>query len=365
MQRLKRVFVAATGQNQGKTTLSLGLMNALAARAIPAGFIKPVGQRYVEADGEKVDEDAVLIAQVCGLTDRTKDMSPVIIDRGFTRRYIDTGDNQALCTQIIDAFNRISEGKLFALIEGTGHAGVGSVIGLSNATVAHMLGAKVVIVTEGGIGRPIDEIALNACLFRSLGVEVFGAVFNKILPDRLEEVKRYAQRGLAPLDIRLLGAIPNEPILGGPTVRQVLEEIDGDLINGEEELDNHVDEIVLGAMTPHNALEYFRRNVLVITPGDREDLILTAMSSAVVGLDRANRIAGLVLTGGLYPHKNIMHIIRRTTLPTIAVDLSSYEAASKIHDITVKIHPNDTRKIELVQSLIYKHVDVDQMLREL
>jgi len=115
-------------------------------------------------------------------------------------------------------------------------------------------------------------------------------------------------------------------------------------------------------MTPHHAVEYFGPNTLVITPGDREDLILAAAAPALAGIPSGQRVSGLVLTGGLRPHENILSIIRRTTLPILAVPDNSYDAASRIHDITIKIHPNDARKIQLVHDLIQAHVDLDQVL---
>src|SRR3989338_6795905 len=172
MQR--RIFVAATKQNDGKTTISLGLIRAFRKRFNRVGFIKPVGQRYVFEHGYKVDEDSVLIEKVCGMRCSVKDMSPVAIDKGFTENYIKRGDHRKLVDSIISSFNRIAKGKDIVVIEGTGHAGVGSIFDLSNARVANLLDAKVILVTAGGIGKPMDEIELNMALFEKECVEVIG-----------------------------------------------------------------------------------------------------------------------------------------------------------------------------------------------
>ena len=111
----------------------------------------------------------------------------------FYRRYIDGANHEALVRRIRHAFDRACWEKDFTLIEGTGHAGVGSVFDLSNAKVAGVLDAKVLLITPGGIGRPIDEAALNMALFDKAGVEVIGVVMNKVLPQKLEEIAEVAQ----------------------------------------------------------------------------------------------------------------------------------------------------------------------------
>lgn len=107
----KRIFIAATMRNDGKTTISLGLIKAFKKRFKSVGFIKPMGQRYVFEHGYKVDEDSVLIEKVCNMKCSIKDMSPVAIDKGFTENYIKRGDRRKLVNSIISSFERISKRK--------------------------------------------------------------------------------------------------------------------------------------------------------------------------------------------------------------------------------------------------------------
>ncbi|MBI4974366.1 MAG: dethiobiotin synthase, partial [Candidatus Omnitrophica bacterium] len=164
----KKIFIAATMQNDGKTTVSLGLISVLKKHFKRIGFIKPIGQRYLIEQGYKVDEDSVLIEAVFGINcDQCtiKDMSPVAIEKGFTERYIENGPEQDFTKLIRDSFERIARDSDLVVIEGTGHAGVGSVFDLSNATVARLLDANAILISSGGIGRPIDEVMLNKPLF--------------------------------------------------------------------------------------------------------------------------------------------------------------------------------------------------------
>ncbi|MDI6784137.1 MAG: AAA family ATPase [bacterium] len=361
----KKIFIAATRQNEGKTMTSLGLISALLKRNMSVGFIKPVGQRYLEVDGHKIDEDSILIDKVFDLGLHLKDMSPVAVERDFTRKYIMEPNVEQLIEQIKKSYALVMQNRDIVVIEGTGHAGVGSVFDLSNATVAKMLNAKVIIVSSGGIGRPIDEIILNQALFHQAGVEIIGAIINKIEFDALDKIAHFVQLGLKRKGIELLGVVPFRPILTAPTVRQILEELGGDLMNGETELDNTIEKIVVGAMTPHHALDYFDNKTLVITPGDREDLILAAMSSCVSGIGKTYCVSGMLLTGDLYPHQTIQRLIQRTTIPVIAVKDNTFETATKVHDILVKIRPEDKEKIAIATKLVDKYINIDKILNNI
>src|SRR3982750_1618325 len=183
-----RVFIAATRQNDGKTTTSLGLLSALQKVYPRVGYIKPVGQRFVEIEEQKIDEDTVLMDRVYRLNCPLVDMSPIAVEPDFTRKYLQSSSNDGLTKKIVKAFDRVAWEKDFVLCEGSGHAGVGSVFDLSNARVAKILGAKVVIVSGGGIGKPIDEVSLNQALFEKEGVEIIGVFLNKETKEKLNQL---------------------------------------------------------------------------------------------------------------------------------------------------------------------------------
>src|SRR6202041_2913170 len=200
-----RVFIAATRQNDGKTTASLGLIAALQKHFPRVGYIKPVGQRFVEIEEQKIDEDSVLMDAVYSLNCPLLDMSPIAVEPDFTRKYLQSSNNETLVKKILKAFDRVAWEKDFVLCEGSGHAGVGSVFDLSNAQVAKILGAKGIIVSQGGIGKPIDEVYLNQAVFEREGVEVIGVILNKVTPDKLDYVTEFARRGFRRKGVDLLG----------------------------------------------------------------------------------------------------------------------------------------------------------------
>ncbi len=360
-----RVFIAATRQNDGKTTTSLGLFAALSRRLGRIGFIKPIGQRFVDIEGKHIDEDSVLIEDTFRLDVPLDAMSPIAVEPDFTRRYIEKGNIDFLIKRIQRSFDRAAWEKQFAIIEGTGHAGVGSVFDLSNARVARLLKSKVVLITKGGIGRPIDEVALNKALFDAEGVEIVGVILNKVLPSKFDYTAEFARRGLARLGIDLVGIIPDEPLLAYPTLRQVGDEIGGEFINGEAHALRRVARVIIGAMSSSRVMEHFSTGTLVITPGDREDVILAALSTESLHEEEGPQLAGIVLSGDILPHPSVMQLIKRSSIPFMISAHDSYTVASSIHSMTIKTVPGDTEKIEKIQSLVEEHVEIDRLLAKL
>ena len=353
----RRLFVAATNQNDGKTTCSLGFVKGFSSIGKSVGFIKPVGQRHVAVGSKVVDEDSLLIHQACELDSSLSDIDTVTVTSDFTRRFLDSPDQMypAMERAVLDCCATVAKGSDLVVIEGTGHAGVGSVFRLSNAHVAGLLNAKVVMVTLGGIGRPVDEVAVNRSLFEQEGVPVVGVVVNKIMPEKLEQTRNYLSKAFAACDLPLLGVIPYAPPLSWPTVQQVVETMHAKVLNGRDQLSNAIAQIIIGAMTAPNALKRLQDKTLLIVPGDRDDVVL-AMTSLQL-LNKDVQLSGMVFTGGLRPQPQTMDLVCRTDIPVLAVDADTYETASRISDILVKIRVTDEDKIQTVFSLVREHVD--------
>jgi BioD-like phosphotransacetylase family protein len=376
---MRQVYLAATGQNRGKTTAALGLFDGFVRQGLNAGFMKPVGQRTVIDDGQPADEDAVLMRVTFGLPQDYSVLSPVHIPRGFTKAYIAGEVVEDLGAKIRQAHARFADHDVL-LIEGTGHAGVGAVIGLSNAVVADTLGAPAIIVSEGGVGRPIDEIVLNAALVSRHGVPVAGALVNKVDVVAQPGIQQVLERGLAPYDIPLLGILPVRPLLSNPTLEMILEGVRGETIHSGPDLDRVISGVAIGAMEPGHMLERVGPETLVIVPGDREDVILTLTTAHLMGTPRsanteeltaptlalddghAGAAIGLVLTGGYRPRRAVVDAIRRADLFATLVREDTYTVASEVHDLLVKTHAADVEKIALIKELVAGNIDIDRIL---
>jgi BioD-like phosphotransacetylase family protein len=368
---VRQLYLAATGQNRGKTTAALGLLNLFVSEGLRTGFMKPVGQRTIIEDGVPADEDAVLMRSVFGLHEDLRVMSPVHIPRGFTKAYIAGEVVEDLPAKIRRSYETFLPDHDVLLVEGTGHAGVGAVVGLSNAAVARLLGTPAIIVSEGGVGRPIDEIVLNASLFQAHGVTVAGAIVNKVDLDAQPALPGVLERGLERHGIRLLGVLPYRPILSNPTLGMIAEGLRADVLHAGPDLDRVIGDVAIGAMEPGHMLDRVGPGTLVIVPGDREDILLALTAAHLAspsgdGADaaalRSSTAAGIVLTGGYQAPGTVIEAIRAADVFCALVPEDTYEIASEVHDLLVKTHPADTEKIALIKALVADFLDVGRIL---
>ena len=364
MKPIKNVYLSAIHQNAGKTTIALGLYKIFKDRGFKAAFMKPVGQKIISLRHKNVDKDCYLIGEIYHCW-RFKDMSPVTVGRGFTERYIQKPHENILRNQILKSFKALSKNHNMMIVEGTGHAGVGSVIDLSNADVASLLDSKVIIISQGGIGRSIDEIMLNKALFDLKGVEVLGVIINKVMPEKYRKIKRVLEKGLKNKGIRLLGVIPSDPILSSPTVGQIRNQLELKLLCGQKKLSNHVRHTIVAAMEPHNMMTYIKDGMLVITSGDRIDNMLVSISAHLMSKRKKFKISGMILTGGLVPDKPIVELLKNSNIPVLLSKEDTFKVAGRIETMTFKIEKTDRDKISEATHLVKENVDIDAILRNL
>lgn len=361
-KRFRNVFLSSIRQDSGKTMVSLGLYRVLLDKKIKTSFIKPVGQKYVSVGDLNIDKDSYLIGEVFKCSQKFKEMSPVTIGRGYTEKYIMSKKKDPLKDRIMKSFKSIVKGTDAVIVEGTGHAGVGSVVDVSNADVAKLLGSKVIIICEGGMGKSIDEIMLNKALFDNLEVPVLGVIINKVLPEKYDRIKKILTKGLADKGLPLLGVIPFEPLLSSPSVEQIMKPLKLRLLSGAESMHRRIKHTIVAAMEPHNMVHHLKTGTLVITSGDRIDNILLAVSSHLIRAEDGSHISGMILTGGLMPNPKIVNLLKKSKIPVLITDADTYTVAAKYERLTCKIQKTDKEKITKAARLVKKYVDVKYIM---
>ncbi|CRX38684.1 phosphotransacetylase family protein [Estrella lausannensis] len=360
------LFIGATGQHVGKTTISLGLNAALRKRFNSVGFIKPVGQQHVPVEGVSVDKDVYLFRELFHMSSDWKDMSPVIIPQGFTKDYLDGKiSNKKLMESIIKSFNTISGEHEFTLVEGTGHIGVGSIIELSNARVAKELNLDIVIIASGGLGSSFDELSLNIALCKEAGLRIHGVILNKVIQEKMEKIRNYFEKALKRHNIPLIGCIPFEPLLTKPTIQDFESLFKTTLLSGQEHRMRHFASVRLMAGSADTYREEMIENELIITPASREDIItITLMRhKAELKEHKTDFQGGMILTGRHAPSKHIIEEIKKCSIPILYAPLCSYDAMQLITSYTAKLLLEDKEKIEKVIGLVEKHVDIERLVR--
>ncbi|MEA1913530.1 MAG: AAA family ATPase [candidate division WOR-3 bacterium] len=362
-----RIFIAGTRRNAGKTSISLGLAESLINEGYRVGYMKPIAQRYAVVDGEKVSEDVLLMKEFFGLKESPTDMSPFIVEEGFTDKYI-KGEVKSPKNKILRAYKRIEKGSDVVIIEGTGHAGVGSIFNLSNADIARLLDAQVLIVSEGGVGSTVDSLTLTNSLFKSQGCSVLGVIVNKVIENKLEKIKPLLKKGIKKQNnLQIFGFLPYKSILLEPTLLVVKKALNLSLINKGDEIisspgwSKEIEKVIIATMEPHVLMEEVtgtNDNVLIVTSSDRSDAILAALTLYHSGVPN---LLGVLLTGSK-PPDSIVKVIEETNLPIMIVDGNVYSIAYLIHDLTVKITQKDEMKINILTGLFDNYIDKEPLL---
>lgn len=361
------VFIAATGQNVGKTTLCLGIIAALKKRFSNVGFIKPVGQRHVKVDGLiNVDKDAVLFKEHFQLKSAWSNMSPVIIPSGFTRSYLDEEvTEEDMLKKICSAFTTIASNQDYTVVEGTGHVGVGSIFNLNNARVAAELDLGIILIASAGLGSAYDELALNVAMCRCYGVPIQGVILNRVMESKRDMILEYFPKTLKKWNIPLLGCVPFSDLLTHPTMQDFESLFETTLLSGFKHHYRSFDSTRLVAASLEAFEAEMLPNELVITPASREDIILKVIQKHQESLQEKgiDFRGGLILTSKQPPSDQILQQLQTVDIPAIFVPHCSYDVMKMITSFTAKIRTEDRTKIDRAIQLVEAHINFDLLLR--
>jgi BioD-like phosphotransacetylase family protein len=179
--------------------------------------------------------------------------------------------------------------------------------------------------------------------------------------DKIEAIRPYVTAALAKLGVALLGIFPEESTLSAPNLGQVAEEVGAQWLNARDAgIKERIHRFVIGAMAARGIIDYLEPGSLLITPGDRDDVILAAMAGA--SLNNGRGVAGICLTKDIMPHPRIMDMLQKSSIPVIVASHDSYTVASKIANMTIKTLPEDSDKIPLIQKIVTEHIDIQKVL---
>jgi hypothetical protein len=364
----KGFFVASTGQNVGKTTTSLGLVAGLVKRNIQTGFMKPVGQEHVKlSSGEFVDKDVILFKEHFHLKDSYEHMSPVLIPSGFTKDFLDQKiHTQDLKNKIEESYKKLCKKNKFMVVEGTGHVGVGSIIQLNNAQVAQVLNLPVILIASGGLGSSFDELTLNKTLCDHYRIKVMGVILNRVKEEKREMITHYMGKALKKWNVPLLGCIPYDAFLSNPTMQDLEILFETSLITAERHRLRHFETIRLVATSVDVFREMILPHQIIITPANREDIILATLSKQwEIKQNNPNDDlgAGLVLTGEYPPRDFIIEQIKKAQIPMLYTGVNSHLAAQMLANFTAKIRLEDREKINEAIGIVESHIDFETLLR--
>jgi hypothetical protein len=353
----RKVFIAATGQNCGKTTMSVSLMHLARKKYKRVGFIKPIGPKIEIYDDFMVDMDAVLMAKIFGLERDIALMNPVALHRDFTKDYLSGRlDGLDLRQRIIQAVQELDSSYDFLIVEGAGHGGVGSVIDLNNAQVAKMLGAPVVIVTDSGIGRVIDAVRLNLALYQQEGADVRLILVNKLLAEKRTAILRYLERAFTRFGIAVTSGFNYSPILANPTLAHVAKLLKLPLKGDPAERSRIIHHIQLGAASSQRVVDHLEKSSLLVITGSRDELIVTLSSLYHIPAYK-EKIAGMIITGHTPVSDITQQILDDSHIPFVRIEQTTADVFSALTENVAKITVEDQEKITWITHNAEESID--------
>ncbi|HEU0264130.1 MAG TPA: AAA family ATPase, partial [Geobacterales bacterium] len=269
--------------------------------------------------------------------------------------------------KIRDACAELEKKNDFLIIEGAGHGGVGSVIGLNNARVARLVDAPVVMVAGGGIGNVIDSVQLNLPLYEKEGADVRLVLVNKLLPEKRHSTLSYLEKAFTPSGIRVMGAFDYSAILANPTLQNIARLINRPLNGDRGGRSRIIHHIQLGAASSQRVIDGLLESTLLITTSSRDELIVTASSLYNIPAYR-HKIAGLVIPGHAPVSAITQRILEDSNIPYIRVEETTAEIFSRLTEHVSKLSPEDDEKLSLIRSLAETAIDfptIDALLNPL
>ena len=358
----KKLFIAATGQNCGKTTTSLSIMHLAQKKYQRVGFIKPLGPKVTYLRGMAVDKDAALMCQVFGLGHDLRYMSPVVLYPDSTRKALNGElDPKSLEEKMLQACAALEKRCDFIIIEGSGHPGVGSVVNLSNARIAKLLNAQVLMITGGGIGSVIDSVHMNRALFEKEGVEIRAIMPNKLLAAKREKTLEYLNKAFRNESFKVLGGFNYQPVLANPTLSRVAKILDLEISGNRRDAKRIIHHLQIGAPSTQRVTELLKEDTLLIVTSSRDELLVTLSNMYQLPAYR-NRIVGLLIPGVQNISDITQQILDRSKIPYLR---TTCHTTGKLYQIisedVYKLQAEDTEKIDMIRKLAELRFDFDSL----
>ncbi|PAU64842.1 phosphate acetyltransferase [Pseudomonas indica] len=350
-------FIAPTGFGVGLTSISLGLVRALERAGLKVGFFKPIAQPHPGDEGP--ERSTELIARTHGLT------PPKPLPLSQVEHMLGDGHLDELLEEIISLYQQAAEGNDVVVVEGmvpTRHASYAARV---NFHLAKSLDADVILVSapeSETLNELSDRIEIQAQLFGGpKDPKVLGVILNKVRSDdgvdafanRLKEVSPLLRKAN---DFRLIGCIPWRDELNAPRTRDVADLLGARVLNAGDYEQRRVLKIVLCARAVPNTVQLLKPGVLVVTPGDRDDIILATSLAAMNGVP----LAGLLLCSDFPPDPRIMELCRgalQSGLPVLTVSTGSYDTATNLNRLNKEIPVDDRERAENVTEYVASHIE--------
>jgi phosphate acetyltransferase len=361
----KNLYVINTESRSGKSAICLGLMQMLMRHIRRVGFFRPI----ISAQGNgKRDHDTNLILTQFHLNETYQDAFAYTLEQA--RDLINQGEHALLMENILAKYKALETRYDFILCEGSDFIGGDSAFEFDiNAEIAANLGSPVILVANGQHKTPRQIVAQTQIAidtFSEKGLDVLATIVNRAESLDKDEIIGGLRCKYRDHEECLAYAIPEVPSLGKPTINDIRKWLDADVIAGADLLDVQVDDYVVAAMQVNNFLQYVSKNSMVITPGDRSDILLGCIATRQS--QTYPEVAGIVLTGGIKPPDSVMKLLDGWTgvpMPILSAKGHTYKTTRTLMEMYGRIEPEDQKKIATALGSFEEHVDTAELFQRL
>ena len=358
----KSIYITTIESNSGKSLVSLGLLRMMLNKSSKVGYFRPI---INIGNNSAFDDHTNTALKYFNLNIKYEDC--FTYEQNEIIALLSEGKSDEIIQKIIKHYKKLEAEYDYVLIEGTDFSGDGGFTEVDvNLMIAKNLSVPVLIVGAGNGKKKKDFINTMQLTYKSFikkDVAVIGLIANKIEIDEQEYISEELRK-IIPLEVPI-DVIPNINFLANPTVKEVVEILKGKVLFGNQFLDNSIESFSTGAMQLRNYLTRIKENSLVITPGDRADIILGALQANAS--TNYPKISGIILTGDLLPEDSILKLIDgvQATVPIIAVSGGTFDVSNKIGAVNPKIYESNRKKILLALDTFDTYVDINRLSRTL
>lgn len=351
----KSIFIASAEPYSGKSVIALGLVNMLLGRAQKISYFKPV------ISGTEPDSHIDTVRSHFQLTQTYADS--YVFTRQEALELIKLHRQGEMLDRIISRFKSMESDADFTVVEGSDFAGAATAFEFEiNRLIARNLNAPVILLVSGHqktVAGTVQEAVNFFQAYQSQDIQVVAVVINRVLQEQADETRNLLTAQLP--EHVLAAVVPADQALESPTVAEIFEQLDGRMLFGGDLLDNPVDHFVTGAMQVPNFLNYLKENVLIVTPGDRGDIIISSLQANMSA--SYPRIAGIVLTAGAVPEPPVMRLIEglQHIVPVMSVATGTFETSNQVASVRSRIRPGQHKKIQLAIEMFNRYVDPEAL----
>lgn len=358
------IYINPTEAYCGKSVITLGLIEHLLRSTQKVGIFRPI---IKSRPGSEKDRDLELF-----LT-HFKINIPYEETFGFTTDQLQdleaSGKHDEIIDTIIQKYKALEDRFDFVVIEGSDYEGKNSVYEYNlNQEIAKNLGSPVVVVGKADEKTAIDEQAYtiyqNVENFLQNGCQVIKVIVN-LVPDSVKPALEKELKAHLPKDLMNVDFVPSDHVLNSPSISEVVEALGAKVLYGHDQLSRLAYYYTIAAMQPHNYLGRIKENSLVITPGDRGDIVMTTLQAHQSS--NYPSLAGIVLTAGYDLEEAYHKLLEGLTgiVPILSVDTNTFDTASNISNVRSYIKPTSHRKISLALQLFEKHVNMADLMEKM